>query len=122
MRPSLRQLQCGGFLAFCRMNRGGNPFGTAFCPGGVGSRTPIPIRWARGTVTQHMDADDPLKGPFWLRLGMTGVCGGLIGLERQLRGKPAGIRTTVRRFALARCCSFVSVVSSWEDARIRRAF
>ena len=32
---------------------------------------------------------------FWARVGVTVVCAGLIGLERQLRGKPAGIRTTI---------------------------
>jgi putative Mg2+ transporter-C (MgtC) family protein len=30
----------------------------------------------------------------WARVGMALVCGGLVGLERQLRGKPAGMRTS----------------------------
>jgi putative Mg2+ transporter-C (MgtC) family protein len=30
----------------------------------------------------------------WARVGMALVCGGIVGLERQLRGKPAGIRTS----------------------------
>jgi len=32
---------------------------------------------------------------FWIRIGATLFCGGIIGLERQLRGKPAGIRTSI---------------------------
>jgi putative Mg2+ transporter-C (MgtC) family protein len=42
-----------------------------------------------------MSSEDPLQGPFWARVGVTIACAGLIGLERQLRGKPAGIRTTI---------------------------
>jgi len=44
-----------------------------------------------------MNADilDPLAAEFWIRLGVTLLCGGIIGLERQLRGKPAGIRTSI---------------------------
>lgn len=38
---------------------------------------------------------DPLDIQFWFRIGVTLVCGGIIGLERQLRGKPAGIRTSI---------------------------
>ena len=38
---------------------------------------------------------NPLSGEFWIRLVVTIVCGGIIGLERQLRGKPAGIRTSI---------------------------
>ena len=30
----------------------------------------------------------------WTRVGVTLLCGGIVGLERQLRGKPAGIRTS----------------------------
>ena len=33
--------------------------------------------------------------PFWYRLGTALVCGGAIGTERQLRGKAAGIRTSI---------------------------
>lgn len=32
---------------------------------------------------------------FWLRLGTAILCGGAIGIERQLRGKAAGIRTSI---------------------------
>ncbi len=41
------------------------------------------------------DILDPLSPDFWIRLGVTVFCGGIIGLERQLRGKPAGIRTSI---------------------------
>ena len=37
----------------------------------------------------------PLTFDFWLRIGLTMLCGGVIGLERQLRGKAAGIRTSI---------------------------
>ncbi len=30
----------------------------------------------------------------WMRVGMALLCGGIVGLERQLRGKPAGMRTS----------------------------
>jgi putative Mg2+ transporter-C (MgtC) family protein len=33
-------------------------------------------------------------GALWSRIGMALLCGGMIGLERQLRGKPAGMRTS----------------------------
>lgn len=32
---------------------------------------------------------------FWTRIGAALRCGGLLGLGRQLRGKPAGIRTSI---------------------------
>ncbi len=38
---------------------------------------------------------DPMNLEFWVRIGATILCGGIIGLERQLRGKPAGIRTSI---------------------------
>ena len=38
---------------------------------------------------------DPLALDFWIKIGTTILCGGVIGLERQLRGKPAGIRTSI---------------------------
>lgn len=36
---------------------------------------------------------DPLTRPFWEMVGSALLCGTIIGFERQLRGKPAGIRT-----------------------------
>jgi putative Mg2+ transporter-C (MgtC) family protein len=38
---------------------------------------------------------NPDSPEFWLRLGTAILCGGIIGLERQLRGKAAGIRTSI---------------------------
>ena len=41
------------------------------------------------------DPLNPDTAEFWLRLGTAILCGGIIGLERQLRGKAAGIRTSI---------------------------
>ncbi|HZA98937.1 MAG TPA: MgtC/SapB family protein [Gemmatimonadales bacterium] len=41
------------------------------------------------------DPLNPESSEFWLRLGTAILCGGIIGLERQLRGKAAGIRTSI---------------------------
>lgn len=41
---------------------------------------------------------DPLSiesSAFWLLIGAAILCGGTIGLERQLRGKAAGVRTNI---------------------------
>jgi putative Mg2+ transporter-C (MgtC) family protein len=38
---------------------------------------------------------DPENRAFWQHLGTALLCGGLIGIERQLRGKAAGIRTSI---------------------------
>jgi putative Mg2+ transporter-C (MgtC) family protein len=38
---------------------------------------------------------DPTTADFWVRVGTSFFCGAIIGLERQIRGKPAGIRTSV---------------------------
>jgi len=43
----------------------------------------------------QFDPLDPDSPAFWLRLGTAILCGGIIGLERQLRGKAAGIRTSI---------------------------
>lgn len=42
-----------------------------------------------------LDGLDPDSPAFWYRLGTAILCGGIIGLERQLRGKAAGIRTSI---------------------------
>lgn len=42
-----------------------------------------------------MDPDEPLTAAFWIRLGVALGCGAAIGLERQLKGKPAGMRTSM---------------------------
>jgi putative Mg2+ transporter-C (MgtC) family protein len=41
------------------------------------------------------DPLNPDSPEFWLRLGTAILCGGIIGLERQLRGKAAGMRTSI---------------------------
>jgi putative Mg2+ transporter-C (MgtC) family protein len=46
-------------------------------------------------VVATFDPLDPGSPEFWLRLGTAILCGGIIGLERQLRGKAAGIRTSI---------------------------
>jgi putative Mg2+ transporter-C (MgtC) family protein len=38
---------------------------------------------------------DPLTPVFWITVGTAVLCGTIIGLERQLRGKPAGVRTSI---------------------------
>ena len=38
---------------------------------------------------------DPLQASFWITIGFSVLCGGVVGLERQLRGKPAGVRTSI---------------------------
>lgn len=38
---------------------------------------------------------DPFAPAFWIMVGMSVLCGGIVGLERQLRGKPAGIRVSI---------------------------
>jgi putative Mg2+ transporter-C (MgtC) family protein len=40
-----------------------------------------------------MTGIDPLARPFWEMVGSALLCGTIIGFERQIRGKPAGIRT-----------------------------
>ena len=42
-----------------------------------------------------MDSFDPFTRPFWITIGMSVLCGAVVGLERQLRGKPVGVRTSV---------------------------
>ena len=42
-----------------------------------------------------MDFFDPTGREFWATVGTAVLCGAIIGFERQLRGKPAGIRTSI---------------------------
>jgi putative Mg2+ transporter-C (MgtC) family protein len=37
----------------------------------------------------------PLDPSFWMAVGTASLCGAVVGLERQVRGKPAGIRTSI---------------------------
>lgn len=47
------------------------------------------------TLTDLRSALEPGSRVFWQHLGAAVLCGGLIGIERQLRGKAAGIRTSI---------------------------
>ncbi len=42
-----------------------------------------------------MNQFDPFAAPFWATIGFSILCGGIVGLERQVRGKPAGVRTSI---------------------------
>lgn len=41
-----------------------------------------------------MDPFDPWSLPFWQTVGAAVLCGAIVGGERQLRGKPCGVRTS----------------------------
>ena len=41
------------------------------------------------------DALSPESLTFWVRIGTAVLCGGTIGIERQSRGKVAGVRTSI---------------------------
>ena len=41
-----------------------------------------------------MDGFDP-GAPFWTAVASSVLCGSIVGLERQVRGKPAGVRTSI---------------------------
>jgi putative Mg2+ transporter-C (MgtC) family protein len=41
-----------------------------------------------------MESGELFDVALWSRVGMALLCGGVIGLERQLRGRPAGVRTS----------------------------
>ncbi|MEO8634210.1 MAG: MgtC/SapB family protein [Gemmatimonadales bacterium] len=41
------------------------------------------------------DSLSPETPVFWFHLGVALLCGGTIGLERQIRGKAAGVRTSI---------------------------
>ncbi len=38
---------------------------------------------------------DPFSARFWLALGVAVLCSTVVGLERQVRGKPVGVRTSI---------------------------
>ncbi|MEE2674585.1 MAG: MgtC/SapB family protein [Myxococcota bacterium] len=42
-----------------------------------------------------MNDFDPFTESFWISIGAAILCGGIVGLERQVRGKPAGVRTSI---------------------------
>ena len=39
--------------------------------------------------------DDLVSNEFWVRVGAALLCGFIVGVERQLKGKPAGMRTSM---------------------------
>ena len=43
----------------------------------------------------RMEFFDPLGHAFWTVIGVAILCGGVVGFERQVRGKPAGVRTSI---------------------------
>lgn len=59
------------------------------------------------------DILSPYEVDFWIRVGLTLLCGGIVGLERQLRGKPAGIRTSI--LICLGTQVFVSLALSYRD-------
>ena len=42
-----------------------------------------------------MTTFNPLERHFWEVVAVAVLCGAIVGLERQLRGKPAGVRTSI---------------------------
>jgi putative Mg2+ transporter-C (MgtC) family protein len=56
---------------------------------------------------------DPANAEFWVRVGTAFFCGSIIGLERQVRGKPAGIRTSV--LICLGTCVFIILSSSFNE-------
>ena len=42
-----------------------------------------------------MQEMDPFSTRFWLALGVAVLCSTVVGLERQVRGKPVGVRTSI---------------------------
>src|ERR687894_231634 len=62
------------------------------------------------------DPLDPGTTEFWLRLGTSILCGGVVGLERQLRGKAAGIRTSI--LICLGTQLFVALGASFEGERV----
>lgn len=41
-----------------------------------------------------MDYFDPTSYEYWKTVGVAVLCGSSVGLEQQVRGKPAGVRTS----------------------------
>jgi putative Mg2+ transporter-C (MgtC) family protein len=53
------------------------------------------IRVSRVTLAGAVNVDNLVGRHFWLPVSVAILCGLVLGLERQLRGKPAGIRTSI---------------------------
>ena len=54
-----------------------------------------PPRGVVDSTTMLPDALDIGHATFWMQVGAALFCGGAIGIERQLRGKAAGVRTSI---------------------------
>jgi putative Mg2+ transporter-C (MgtC) family protein len=46
-------------------------------------------------LVENWDQLRPILLPFLIRVGAAALCGAVIGLERELKGKPAGFRTNI---------------------------
>ena len=53
----------------------------------------------------------PVILPFLIRCGVAALCGAMVGLERELKQKPAGFRTNILNIASARRCTWRSACS-----------
>ncbi|HET6328976.1 MAG TPA: MgtC/SapB family protein [Planctomycetaceae bacterium] len=42
-----------------------------------------------------MQIFNPFDHQYWVQIGVAVLCGGMIGIERELRGKPTGMRTCI---------------------------
>jgi putative Mg2+ transporter-C (MgtC) family protein len=42
-----------------------------------------------------MQIFNPFDHQYWLQIGVAIICGAMIGVERELRGKPTGMRTCI---------------------------
>ncbi len=63
----------------------------------VGAGYALPVQDSHNSFGSMIipDALSPDGREFWMRVGTAVLCGGAIGLERQLRGKASGVRTTI---------------------------
>ena len=53
---------------------------------------------------------DPLTPDFWTMIGVAILCGSIVGFERQVRGKPAGVRTSI--LVCLGTCVFIHLASA----------
>ncbi len=57
---------------------------------------------------------DVFTTDFWIPVGSSVLCGAIIGLERQLKGKPSGIRTSI--FICLGTCLFIMMGTAHSGA------
>ena len=50
---------------------------------------------AQGEAAKLLSSFDPFERQFWDVIVVAVLCGGIVGLERQFRGKAAGVRTSI---------------------------